>query len=91
MCPICEKRLDAKYDIFASDPGRSVRDSLSFFQQYKSSDDPRVALPVCRVCVDKLALVNGSHGYESTLRFAYEGKDVFYQGKFGGYLYLGFV
>ncbi len=68
-----------------------MRDSLSFFQQYKKSDDPRVALPVCRVCVDKLALVNNSHGDESTLRFTYQGKEVFYRGRFGGYLYLGFV
>ena len=91
MCPICEQRLDSKYGIFAADPERNVRDSLSFFQQYKKSDDPRVALPVCRVCVDKLALVNNSHGDESTLRFTYQGKEVFYRGRFGGYLYLGFV
>ena len=91
MCPICEQRLDSKYDIFAADSKRNLRDSLSFFQQYKKSDDPRVALPVCRVCVDKLALVNNSHGDESTLRFTYQGKEVFYRGRFGGYLYLGFV
>ena len=91
MCPICEQRLDSKYGIFAADPERNVRDSLSFFQQYKKDDDPRVALPVCRVCVDKLALVNNSHGDENTLRFTYQGKEVFYRGRFGGYLYLGFV
>lgn len=90
-CPICEKKPDAKYDIFAADPERNLRDSLSFFQKYKKKDDPRVALPVCRVCVDKLSLVNKLHGYEDSLWFIYQGKDVFYRGKFGGYLYLGFV
>lgn len=91
MCPICEEKLDAKYDIFAADSKRNLRDRLSFFQQYKKQDDPRVALPVCSVCIDKLALVNGSHGYECNARFTYQGKEVFYRGRFGGYLYVGFV
>lgn len=91
LCPICEARLDAKYDIFAADAESSVRQHLSFFQQYKTEDDPRVALPICPVCIEKLSLVNGGHGYEGTRSFTYQGKEVFYRGNFGGYLYLGFV
>ncbi len=91
-CPICEKRLESKYGLFGSDSQFSMRDRLPHLQQYNMHPESgRVAMPVCPVCVEKLSHVNSSHGYDSTSEFVYQGKDVFYRGQFGGFLYLGFV